>query len=305
MDEVSRAFFDKSFQVEFLKRDGSSFQDFFSEIMEKRYPGSFQRIKPWGKVGDQKNDGYLVGGIKTIFQVYAPNELKEKETIAKIDTDFKGALANWTGKFDKWVFVHNSQHGLSPNVVKKLHDLHQQHSSVQVMSWGREELCKEVFLLSEDQLVSLLGPVPTAKSLTQFGLDDLRPLILALSDGTDASDVDLRAVPPEKLSWNKFSPHLATTLKLGMASSHRVKAFFDKWPDPTLGDKVAARFKERYQALRAAGPATTDDIFWELQAFAAGQQRMDPSKEGAVIAVLAYLFEQCDIFERPEQEAKS
>ena len=33
--------------------------------------------------------------------------------------------------------------------------------------------------------------------------------------------------------------------------------------------------------------------------FAGGTERQDPAHEAAVLTVLAYLFEQCDIFERP------
>lgn len=48
---------------------------------------------------------------------------------------------------------------------------------------------------------------------------------------------------------------------------------------------------------------TPDAIFGKLQEFAGGSQRGDSGHEAAVLAVLAYLFEQCDIFERPPEAA--
>jgi hypothetical protein len=46
-----------------------------------------------------------------------------------------------------------------------------------------------------------------------------------------------------------------------------------------------------------------DRIFQELQAFAGGLGRGSPEHEAAVVTVLAYLFEECDIFERPGEVA--
>ena len=45
-----------------------------------------------------------------------------------------------------------------------------------------------------------------------------------------------------------------------------------------------------------------DDIFQYLQEFAGGSERKNPRREVAIFAVLAYLFERCDIFEQPEGE---
>src|SRR5208337_4018326 len=112
-----------------LKKRGNAFQDFFADIMEKRYPGDFIRVRPWGNVGDRKNDGYLKSE-RTLFQVYAPNEMAAAAAIAKIEEDFTGALPYWQQYFDKWVFVHNAYDGLSPQIVAKLLELEQKHSPI-------------------------------------------------------------------------------------------------------------------------------------------------------------------------------
>jgi hypothetical protein len=41
-----------------------------------------------------------------------------------------------------------------------------------------------------------------------------------------------------------------------------------------------------------------DIIFRKLQEFTGGRELGSPTDQAAVLAVLAYLFEQCDIFER-------
>ena len=58
------------FQNKIYKADGQKFEDLFTDIIKYAEPG-FQQIKPYGNVGDKKNDGYIKSkGI--YFQVYGP-----------------------------------------------------------------------------------------------------------------------------------------------------------------------------------------------------------------------------------------
>ena len=41
-------YFDSEFHKAFLRLRGAAFQDFFADIMEKRYPGDFIRVRPLG-----------------------------------------------------------------------------------------------------------------------------------------------------------------------------------------------------------------------------------------------------------------
>jgi hypothetical protein len=43
MDSITREFFEWKFERAFMTKKGQEFQDFFSTIMEKRYPGDFTR----------------------------------------------------------------------------------------------------------------------------------------------------------------------------------------------------------------------------------------------------------------------
>ena len=110
----------------------------------------------WGTSGDRKNDGYLKSQ-RILFQVYAPNELRERDTLAKIDHDFQGALEHWHEHFDSWVFVHNSREGIGPGIARKLLDLGAKQSPVSVETWGFEELRREFHYLDSDAKASLVG----------------------------------------------------------------------------------------------------------------------------------------------------
>lgn len=146
MDPVARAFYELKFKTAFLEKKGTEFQDFFSTIMEKVHQSDFIRVRPWGKVGDRKNDGYLKSE-RTLFQVYAPNEMTAAEALSKIDEDFNGALPHWKAHFDKWIFVHNSASGLGPDVTKKILELDDANEP-EVTHWGQEELRQKVFELN-------------------------------------------------------------------------------------------------------------------------------------------------------------
>jgi hypothetical protein len=59
LEELTTAYYESQFRLRYVESKGDGFQSFFSTIMEMRYPGDFVRVRPWGKLGDHKNDGYL------------------------------------------------------------------------------------------------------------------------------------------------------------------------------------------------------------------------------------------------------
>ncbi|MCY2962451.1 MAG: hypothetical protein NT069_02160 [Planctomycetota bacterium] len=301
MDHFSRVLYEQVFLIAFLERRGEAFQDLFSSIMEKRYPSDFIRTRPWGKQGDRKNDGY-VRSTRTLFQVYAPSEMNEAATITKIDEDYNGALSHWSDHLDIWVFVHNSRQGLGPGVTKKLLDLDSRNQNVRVRSWGFEELRRVVFELAFPELASLPGPIPSRTDLINVSYSEVEMVLRTLEQRRSLQNDDIRPVPPRKLEANSLSDSVERLLKFGMGSSNKVRDFFGKHHDPELGDRVAQAFRGEYEALRNAN-RTPDEIFAELQLIGNGTTFATPSRQVATLTVLAYLFEECDIFERPQEES--
>ena len=159
MDESTEVFYELRFKTQFLEAKGAAFQDLFVAIMSKAHPSDFMPCRPWGAVGDRKNDGYLKSE-RRLFQVYAHNELKVSQTIAKIREDFTEALPHWRDHFGTWVFVHNTTGGLPPDVIATLLDLEKYHGQIKVEHWGFEELLLRFRKLSPDALRSLYGSPP-------------------------------------------------------------------------------------------------------------------------------------------------
>jgi hypothetical protein len=300
MDELQRAFYQLRIEVQYLKLTGESFQELFSSVMERCYPaGDFVRTRPWGKVGDRKNDGYL-RSQRTLFQVYAPNELSSREAMKKIREDFSGALPFWEAHFDRWVFVHNAHRGLGPDVVQLLLELEKVESGrFRLSHWGLPEFIGECLNLPIQELENLFGLIPTQRDILNLGMAEIQPLLSQLERLPPQSE-DLRPVPPGKLDYNLLSPSAKQLFKLGETKSNLVDRYYRSSLDPTVRDQHAAAFRTKYREFRAAGNAA-DDIFRLLQIYVSGDAPAGPAKQVAALAVLAHFFAACDIFERPEE----
>ena len=296
IDSVSRAFYELTFKVAFMEKKAGEFQGFFSSIMEKRYPADFIRVRPWGNAGDQKNDGYL-RSKRMLFQSYAPNQLTAAACMTKIDEDFFGTLPYWKQYFSSWVFVHNSCDGLGPHVTEKLLALADAHAPLVVTHWGFEELRQEAMALSERHLASLLGPAPSRPGMIALGLEDLVPVLDHIARLPPLVDPDLRPVPADKLQKNLLSDAVGALLLAGMSRVDLVRKYFKL--KPMLQDQLAEAFRSKYEELRRTA-ASPDEIFAALQRFAGGELVPSPGVQNAILAALAFFFEECDIFERLE-----
>ncbi len=293
MDDFERAYRELQFKAAYLEKQGNEFQDWFATIMEKRSPGDFIRVRPWGKTGDRKNDGY-VRSKRWLFQVYAPNDMSASDALTKIDEDYNGALPYWREYFDEWIFMHNSKQGLGPDVTAKLLELDKAGPPA-VVAWGFEELRRVVFELDPAELASLFGPAPGRRDLVNLGLNSLSPVLDHIAGVELNSAPDLRPPPANKIDRNMLSKDVALLLRAGMSRVDLVRKYFRV--QPNRKDEIAANFRHRYDDLRTDG-LNPDDTFAGLQRYAAGDGVPSPSRQSAALAVLAYLFEECDIFER-------
>ena len=294
MDDTQRFAYGLKFENAFLRERGKAFETLFARIMAHAFPGDFQPVRPYGPKGDLKCDGFRASD-GTVFQCYAPDAMKLEPLLAKVEEDFAGALLHWTTKMLRWVFVHNDSRGLPAEAVKKLAELNLANPNVALAVCGEAELRLIAMSLALHQLEDLFGAVPSGRVLEKLDFEALRPVVLAIQRQEPEAEPSLVAPSAAKLERNALSPDAAGLLRQGRRREQLVEAFFAGWPDPDLGEEIAQAFRVRYQALKAVG-LTPDDIFGELQAFAGGMTG-EPARQGAVLAVLSYFFERCDIFE--------
>jgi len=295
---LQEAYYNLKFENAFLNAKGDAFQTFFEKLMSLAYKADFMPCRPWGRQGDQKNDGYLKSE-RMLFQVYAPDEMTAAKAKAKIKEDFDGAKKHWRKYFDKWIFVHNAVKGLPPDVLKTLLDLAKADKQITVTHWCLQEF-RDVFRrITPDDLCAWFGSAPTPETIV--GFKDLKVIFDHLARQTTITNLQVKDVPPGKIEANDLSDSVAVLLKHGMAKAPLVEQFFEKWHDPYLGERVAHSFRSKYQSLRA--DLRPNEIFNELMTWAGGSDRGTPEHELAVYTVMAYYFERCDIFEAPRGEA--
>lgn len=300
LDRLERSWYEMALKYQFRELEGMPFQKLFSEIMEKCHPGDFVRVCPWGQEGDLKNDGYLKSERK-LFSVYAPERMNESETINKVERDFYGALPHWKEHLDCWIFVHNSIKGLPPRVTQRLLGLGKEHPELKISSWGYEELRRKVFTMSDAEISSLLGPAPSSQSMRAFGFAEIGIVVKGIEGHAPTDAGHISPASADKIKLNQLSDDAETLLLAGMRKSKAVEEFLTRYHEPTLGDKIAAAFRAEYDKLRSKGFGP-DEIYFGLWEFAGGQERGVPKQESAVLAVISYLFEKCDIFEKNRED---
>lgn len=300
MDRLSRAWYQREAELLLRKKQGNEFQDFFSDCMELAHPGDFQRIRPYGNRGDLKCDGY-VESTQTVFQAYAPRQMKLADLLEKIQADFDGARRHWQGRMREWAFVHNDWEGLPADAIQLLQDISRKYPTIRIGRISPQELQSRALQLQEEHLSSLFGPAPSYQLLDSLGFDRLRPVLLNIKRQEAPPLANIRPVSPEKLSANAFTQHVVVLLKSGRHKEALVEKLLASWPDLRFGEELANAFRQRYQEAETCG-LTADEIFGELQVFAGGNRvAADPGHQAAVLAVLSYFFERCDIFkDHPE-----
>lgn len=299
MEPLEQAYYEGKFENTFLKAKGPTFQTFFNELMGRAYKEDYMPCRPWGSHGDRKNDGFLKSE-RRLFQVYAPNEMAATNAIKKINEDFEGAKKYWNNHFDKWAFVHNAYDGVPPHVQERILGLEKANPGIELQLWGLEEL-REIFRrLPREDLVSWFGPAPNAQTKANMGFKEIQVVLESIGPKKTEPGIAVKQVPPKKIEANQLSDSIATLLKQGITKSPLIDDFLGKWHDPAFGERIATAFREKYETLRDDLLAP-NRIFYELQDWVGGETRGTAEHEMAVLTVIAYYFESCDIFEEPRR----
>lgn len=300
MDRVQQQSYLLLFENRFLKARGDAFQHLFEELMGRAYPGDFQACRPYGLQGDKKNDGYLPSR-RTLFQLYGPNEIKSADTVKKIQEDFSGAVEHWREHFDRWVFVHNAyDQRLPPDVIEALAAVQKWHPQIAIETWCYPELLIEFRKLSLSDLEAWFGLVPTAEDKARLGFAEIQAVVEHIKLMPAADNLTPRPVPFGKIEFNLLPDAVASYLKMGMEKAPMVADYFSRCRDPLHGARVAATFKARYEELRDTQPPLHPAEIWdELNDWAGAGATKKTIEKLAITAVLAWLFDHCDIFEEP------
>jgi len=147
------------FTVKIYSKNGTEFQNFFENIMEKVF-SDFKKIRPYGRDGDGGNDGYRKNsGI--YYQVYAPEapSIKLAEAARKLKKDFEKLKKYWdeTSEIKEYYFVFNDKYsGSIQKLEEAISELEKDNSGIKFYIFTAKKL-EELFLTLDKADILCLG----------------------------------------------------------------------------------------------------------------------------------------------------
>ena len=289
-------------RLKLRQTSGDAFQGFFSDVMGKLYGDDFVRVRPFGSKGDKGCDGY-VNSTGELFQCYGAlngDKGKVDYLIGKMEEDFGKAKAQLGGIMKEWHMVHNLVDGLPIEAVQKLQELEQANPTIKFGFVGLGGFEDRINKLTEIQKGELLGPLATNADAQDLQVSELKNLVNGVATAADDCVApplaDISPVPVDKLDANDLPLTWKTLIAGGWQNAHIVVTYLDEHHDPMIGEKIAKMFSDQYQYLKAQGlaPGAIMDGLYE---FVTGIGTVTAARQVAAQALLAHLFESCDIFE--------
>lgn len=288
-------------RLKLRQTSGDAFQDFFSTVMAKGHGDDFVRVRPFGQKGDKGCDGYLQSNGQLFACYGALNGEKGKVDylIGKMTDDFAKAKGHLSDIIKEWHMVHNLVDGLPVEAISKLDELRKANPGIVFGFIGLEGIEGRIAQLNSDDVAELLGPQATNKDAQDIQPAELQALVQGIVssvfDGAPASG-PIAPVPSDKLDANGLPNHWHQMIEHGWKNAYYVAEYFERHHDPLIGERIASLFRERYQYLRSQA-LSTEAIMDNLYEFVVGIGSVPPARQVAAQALLAHLFESCDIFE--------
>ena len=299
MDVQEKTLARQLFQYKILNADGQVFEDIFSAIMNYAEM-NFQQIKPWGNIGDRKNDGYIkTKGI--FYQVYAPENIKKSYTDAvnKLKTDFDGLKTQWSPINEFYFVVNDKYKGVNADCEKTIQKIKEAHNLNSAGFLTAKDMENKLFTLEDDQIFSITGFIPNPANIKQLDYSVLNEVVghimqLPLNRGDKAKI----ALPDwvEKVKFNDLSEPIAIMLSNGYFQLHSLDEYLSN-DSNFLADSLRDKMNEIYSQEKDKNNG--DDLFWAIVNCAS--PKAEQMYQISVIVIMSKYFETCDIFKEPLQ----
>lgn len=286
------------FKTKIHESNGAAFETLFTQIMNYAEP-NFMQIKPWGNIGDQKNDGYIPSkGV--FYQVYAPEAPQNSypNVVQKLNTDFNGLICQWPNVKEFYFVFNDKYHGVNPDCAKAIDALKDTHS-LDKTGFVLAKNLEEILLgLSGDQIIMIVGNIPDPSKITHLDYTVLKEVVDKIMLFPAIKDTANLKVP----DWNakiQFNELTMATNNLLSSGSYHVKMLdeFINTQSRFLADELCERLREIY--LEHKKTVQGDELFIKiLHTICPTDTQMH---QNAAIVIMAKYFETCDIFEEPPE----
>jgi hypothetical protein len=288
------------FKLKIHEADGQAFETLFTAIMNYAASNDFQQIKPWGNIGDRKNDGYIKSkGI--FYQVFAPDDINKSypALIAKLKTDFAGLLKHWSPVNEFYFVVNDKYKGVNADSEKILTQIIADNKLKAGGFFTANKLEDKLFTLADDQITQIVGHIPDPAALPGLNfliLDEVIGHIKSLSLAQPANSEIILPNWEEKIQFNNLSSSTSLRLNNGAMQLNDLQQFLDNQGN-FLADSLRDKINEIYISEKQS--YTGDELFWTIVNTASPKANAD--YQSAVIVIMSKYFESCDIFERPKE----
>lgn len=292
------------FKLKIHESDGQAYQDLFVKVMQIIHP-DLRPVKAYGREGDKKNDCFDKRE-GCYYQVYAPEELEKRTTTArkKLKDDFEGLYSFWNDKVapvKKFFFVMNDKFkGCAPSIEAELAEIERNYP-VECDPYLTKDLMEVFLSLPDERIFEIVGFLPEMRFISDVQYDMMNDVVTHLLNTEFAYEKE--SIPPspdfeEKIRFNRLNGHTAALLRQGNYQNYLIKDYF--LSNPTLKTDLQKIFNGLYhQGAELLGCEDSDDIFMYILSKAC--PKMIKPVQDAVLVLMAYYFEYCDIFETPDK----
>lgn len=292
----------KLFQLKILKSDGQAFEDIFTEVMNYS-ERDFQSIKPWGNIGDRKNDGYIkTKGI--FYQVYAPEDIKKSylDAVKKMRTDFEGLLRQWSPVNEFYFVVNDKYNGVNADCENTIQEIKKTYNLGRTGILTAKDIENILFKLEDDQILNVTGLIPDPAAINSLDYSILNEVIGYIMQVPVRNNGKYNITLPdwdEKIKFNNISEYESYLLNNGYFQVFSLEDYLSNNSD-FLADSLRDKLNEIY--CQEKETKSGDDLFWGMV------ERLSPKAQSmyqtTVFTIMAKYFETCDIFEEPIEEGE-
>lgn len=277
--------------------DGQAFEDLFTQIMNYAEP-DFLAIKPWGNIGDRKNDGYIKS--KAIFyQVFAPEDITNSypNVVKKLIGDFNGLLTHWNPVDEFYFVVNDKYNGVNADSEQALQSLLQNHALNAAGFITAKDLENTLFTLEDDQIYSVVGfiPDPANMQLDFSVLSEVTKHLMSLPLPAMKNSPNVYPDWDEKIDFNGLDTLESRLLDNGSLQVGSLEAFLNNQSN-FFADEVKEQIRNAY--LECSKNTEGSELFWNVVNMVS-PKRENPYQTSSIVLMAKY-FETCDIFEEPK-----
>ena len=296
MDSNKKVVVRERFKIRVYESEGQSFEDLFTCIMQYAEP-DFQQIKPWGNIGDRKNDGYILSkGI--YFQVYAPEDISKSinKAVKKLESDFSGLLEEWKGVKEYHFVINNKYKGVPPQLAQAIQKIAEDYS-IKADIWTVNKLEDLVLSLDDDKISIIVGRLPNPADISTPSYDILGEVIEHLMKLDISTQGSVIGYPNwgDKIKFNGLSKTVERWLDAGFLHVVALDKYLDSESN-FHAEEVKNKIRKIY--IDKARDFSGDELFIEIR------NTVSPRAEIycriAAIIIMAKYFEICEIFEEPK-----